>query len=211
MAVATQYRLFSGSWGPDRRRLGPTKLSFYALISQPLIWNRRRGRGPMLIHTGPQSQNVTLRRLPRLRLLDVRQVQVSGLGWTREKCEAIAAGARRRLVGAQPSVKYLTQNGISSSSGPSLPCSSSRSSGVSSASCSAVANIRFCRPPSWGVLFEMQKQRGSHWTRCWREVDSNYRFRVARRREIAFDPTRLLRPVGNELRRLAPGRSRVSP
>jgi hypothetical protein len=22
-----------------------------------------------------------------------------------------------------------------------------------------------------GVLFEMQKQRGSHWTRCWRKQD----------------------------------------
>jgi hypothetical protein len=32
----------------------------------------------------------------------------------------------------------------------------------------------------------------------------------ARRREIAFDSARLLRPVGNELRRLALGRSCVS-
>jgi hypothetical protein len=26
-----------------------------------------------------------------------------------------------------------------------------------------------------GVLFEMPKQRGSHWTRCWRKQDSNPR------------------------------------
>jgi hypothetical protein len=28
-----------------------------------------------------------------------------------------------------------------------------------------------------GVLFEMPKQRGSHWTRRWREMDSNFWYR----------------------------------